>query len=212
MAGGRPAGGSCAAADLIARHGDAIEADLARYYGVDMRNLYRRPRTPEHPLRAALRHRVTPYACGLVAALLGVAAWLAPWTGALAPAFLLVLIGIGWHALAPPALPPTAALTPRRFLNLVRYLPASSATVAALRGGEQYRGWDTDRYLLALVGDLLQQLIYVQVMRGNPKRKPAKPEPLPRPGDTDQKAKPRNAFAATALEHLRTARNAKGSQ
>lgn len=131
-------------------------------------------------MREALAHTSAPYACGaLVGALLGLLV--------IAPALacsvaILLAVATGYAASWERAQPSNAcALTPRRVITLVRALPHDSATVAAARGGDHFRGWDGNRYLLALIGDLLQELIYVQVAKASPKRKPQRPTPIPRP-------------------------------
>lgn len=81
--------------------------------------------------------------------------------------------------------------SPRYILSLIRQLPIECATVAELRGGQQFRGWDAERYLLVALVDAVQANTYV-ASGGKGK----KPEPLYRP----EKAKPKNgnAFAAMA--------------
>lgn len=46
-------------------------------------------------------------------------------------------------------------ITPRLILQLVKHLPETSATVAAIRGGQQFRPWTQDTYMLALLANLL---------------------------------------------------------
>lgn len=95
-----------------------------------------------------------------------------------------------------------SGLTARRVLAYVRSLPLDSATVASLRGGDQFRGWDMDAYLLASVIDAINQNTYV-LLSANSKRKP-KPIPLvDRPNDKP-KTQSGSKFAAMA----RMAKNA----
>lgn len=71
-------------------------------------------------------------------------------------------------------------MSPRQVLALIRQLPPESRTVAALRGGDQFRGWGVDRYLLASVIDAINQNTFAFVS-ANSKRKPKAPEPVSRP-------------------------------
>lgn len=46
-------------------------------------------------------------------------------------------------------------LTPRAVLWLVEHLPEDSATLAAIRGGPQFRAWTSPMYIQALQANLL---------------------------------------------------------
>jgi hypothetical protein len=72
---------------------------------------------------------------------------------------------------------------PVSILVLIRQLPLGSRTVAILRGGEQFLGWDVDRYLLAQLIDGVNRTAYT-VAAANSKRKPKAPKPTPRPSKT----------------------------
>lgn len=95
--------------------------------------------------------------------------------------------------------------SPRYILGLIRQLPVESATVAELRGGPQFRGWDVDRYLLASLVDAVMANTYAVIKSGGNKGK--KPEPTYRP----EKAKSKNgsAFAAMARNVYLAAKNKK---
>lgn len=92
-------------------------------------------------------------------------------------------------------LTPGTRLTPRTALALIRQLPEGSATIAELRGGPQFNGWDTDRYLLTQLIDSVRENTWV-LIAANSKKKPKHPEPMPRPKVDAPKKK--NQFAAMA--------------
>lgn len=69
----------------------------------------------------------------------------------------------------------------------------SSRTVAALRGGEQFIGWDVDRYFLAQLIDSVNRVAYV-VSAVNSKRKPKAPKPTPRPSRVQKGTGASNPF------------------
>jgi hypothetical protein len=96
--------------------------------------------------------------------------------------------------------------SPRQILTLVRQLPLESATVAAIRGGHQFRGWGVDRYMMANVVDAVNENTYATIaVSGATKRKPKQPEPVWRPkGLKDGKPK-RSTFAAMAASFFKAA-------
>jgi hypothetical protein len=87
--------------------------------------------------------------------------------------------------------------SPRQIITLIRGLPLESATVASLRGGQQFRGWSTGQYLDAQIVDAVRENTYATIVMGGPKRKPREPEPIYRP-DTEEKRKKGNIFVAMA--------------
>lgn len=97
---------------------------------------------------------------------------------------------------------PGSGLTPRMCIALIRNLPVESATVAELRGGAEFRGWDGDRYMTADLIDAVRELIYVQVASKS-KRKPPPPKPFERPDAIVEKKQQGNNFAAMARAALR---------
>lgn len=80
-------------------------------------------------------------------------------------------------------------------MALIQNLPDDSATVAAMRGGRQFYGWDTDRYLMAQLVDSVRENTWV-LAAVNSKKKPKRPDPLERPGKSG--ATKKNQFAALA--------------
>lgn len=172
---------------MLRQHGEPIEADLQRYYGIDVRDVFRRPARAVRPLPDALATPSGQRCAGCAAGLLVGTLIVAPVVAAVVFVALVIVGPAAWRYERAPE-PPGPVLTPRRVLTLIRQLPHDSATVAALRGGAEFRGWTGDRYLLALIADLLQNLVYVQVAKTNPKRKPPKPQPLPRPDDKTGRA------------------------
>jgi hypothetical protein len=74
----------------------------------------------------------------------------------------------------------TGSHAPAILLVLIKQLPLGSRTVALLRGGEQFIGWDVDRYFLAQLIDSVNRVAYA-VVAGNSKRKPKAPKPTMRP-------------------------------
>ncbi|WP_158881994.1 D site-binding protein [Amycolatopsis anabasis] len=104
---------------------------------------------------------------------------------------------------------PGSGLSPRRALALVRQLPLESATVAALRGGPEFRGWGTDRYLLAMLIDAVNDNTFAFIS-ANSKRKPQPPKPVERPGKAAQKNTNPNSFRAIAKAKLAALKRKKG--
>lgn len=71
---GDSAGGSQALADQLREHGDEIEADLQRYYGVDLREVFREPPDgvlPLTPRRVLALLAALPEGTAFTAALAG---------------------------------------------------------------------------------------------------------------------------------------------
>jgi hypothetical protein len=91
---------------------------------------------------------------------------------------------------------PGSGLGPTQALLLIKHLPLESATVAQMRGGQQFRGWNEERYLLANAVDLLSTQLYAFVMAHHSRGpKPREPKPIERPGNA-VKAKKINPFRA----------------
>ena len=101
-----------------------------------------------------------------------------------------------------------SGLSPRQVLAYIRQLPPESATVAALRGGDQFRGWDTSAYMLANLFDAIQANTYAFIS-ANSKRKPKAPEPFERPDIKVAKKKKPSLFAAMARAQYQKNRKAK---
>lgn len=71
-------------------------------------------------------------------------------------------------------------LSPRRVIWLCEHLPDDSATVAAMRGGPEHRGWTMQTYLQAAMFDRLGS-VWMAIAAQHAKRRPKAPEPWPRP-------------------------------
>lgn len=82
-------------------------------------------------------------------------------------------------------------ISPRWALIHVHNLPMGSSTMAEVRGGEQFRGWDLDRYMAARQIDAIAALRYILILANmDPKkRKPPAPEPFPTPDKPAKKQK-----------------------
>lgn len=93
-------------------------------------------------------------------------------------------------------------LSPRYVLSLILHLPNKGAFYASRRGGQQYRGWDEDRYALVSLVNAQRAGNYILTMvNRDPKRRPPEPpEPWPTPDTQERKSKAQkpNSFAAIA--------------
>jgi hypothetical protein len=94
-------------------------------------------------------------------------------------------------------------LSPRFVLAHVRNLDYHSAFIAEVRGGQQFRGWDEDRYLSAALINSLRTLIYIFILANSDpkKRKPKSPEMWPLPDEIKKQDKP-GSFAFIARAHI----------
>lgn len=90
--------------------------------------------------------------------------------------------------------------SPRQILWLINGLPTESATKSEIQGGQHYRGWTVNSYLIANVADAVRENTWhrsaINTEKG--KKTPEEPKPTYRPGDERVKkaAKKRNPFAA----------------
>jgi len=103
-------------------------------------------------------------------------------------------------------------LSPRYLLSLILHLPSDGAFHADRQGGQEFRGWDTDRYALVSLVNAQRAGNHIQLMiNRDPKRAaPKPPEPFPVPG-VDRKAnahKP-GSFAAIAASMIAAQRRKK---
>lgn len=100
-------------------------------------------------------------------------------------------------------------MSPKMALALIRHLPAESCTVAAIRGGAEYLGWGTDRYMMADMIDILNDINYaiIKVQLGKSYKNPP-PTRMERPGEKQIKNKA-NMFAQIAATKLAQVRKAK---
>jgi hypothetical protein len=75
----------------------------------------------------------------------------------------------------------------------IRDLPMGSSFVAEVRGGQQFRGWDPDRYMTARMIDVLRVHTYLFVTSNIDRKKhklPAPPVPYPVPDKTVKSKQP----------------------
>lgn len=92
---------------------------------------------------------------------------------------------------------PGSGLTARKALAIIRNLPLDSATVASIRGGVEFKGWDNHLYMLANLVDAVKENTYVFVA-ANAKRKPKPPKPIDRPASKKKTNPLGNRFALMA--------------
>lgn len=95
-------------------------------------------------------------------------------------------------------------LSPRFVLSLILHLPTDGAFFASKRGGQQFRGWDVDRYALVALVNAARAGNHIQLMvnRDPKKPKPKAPEPFPVPGDESKPAHKPGSFAAIAASMM----------
>lgn len=92
---------------------------------------------------------------------------------------------------------PGSGLTARKALALIRNLPLDSATNASIQGGDQFRGWDGQMYMLANIVDAVKENTHVFVS-AHSKRRPQPPKPMPRPATKKTTNPMANRFATMA--------------
>jgi hypothetical protein len=95
-------------------------------------------------------------------------------------------------------------LSPRYVLALILHLPADGAFYASRRGGQEFRGWDVDRYALVSLVNAQHANNYILTMvnRDPKKPKPKPPEPFPTPGDKDKPNPKPGSFALVAASMM----------
>ncbi|MEI6001130.1 hypothetical protein H3V53_29295 [Paraburkholderia bengalensis] len=88
------------------------------------------------------------------------------------------------------------------------HLPKTGAFYAERRGGQQYRGWDEDRYALADIYDAVQAGNHILLManRDPKKPKPKAPKAYPRPDDFEKTTPKPGSFAAMVVAAKKAAR------
>ena len=105
---------------------------------------------------------------------------------------------------------PGSGYSPLHILTLLRQLPPESRVMSALRGGPQFRGWDTKQYFLAALIDAVRENTYAFVCSNVSKKSdiPERPDPVETPADRPaKKKKPKqNSFAMIAGRTLTAAR------
>lgn len=104
-------------------------------------------------------------------------------------------------------------MSPRFVLAHIKILPVGSAFVAEVRGGQEFRGWDEDRYQMAALIDAIRILQYIFVLANiDPKKKkPKPPEPYPTPDKATKHKQPDKpgSFAFIAKSALAAAKRRK---
>lgn len=105
------------------------------------------------------------------------------------------------------ALRPGSGYSPRQILVLIKGFPLESATVAAMRGGDEFLGWGLDQYQNASLIDAINWNTWAVIATGSGKKKPKHPEPTYRPTMKKPKAA-NNPFA----QRLAAARRAKAAR
>lgn len=112
-------------------------------------------------------------------------------------------------------LQPGSGYSPKLVLSLIQQLPPGSRTIAEIRGGPQFVGWDADRYLTASLVDAVRENTYAVIAANSAKgKKPKPPKPIDRPRRTPPAGRSNtaaNPFAVMAARHLEAARRAKES-
>ncbi len=105
-------------------------------------------------------------------------------------------------------------LAPRFVLAHVNNLDYDSAFIAEVRGGQQFRGWDRDRYQLAALTDAVRAQSYLFTLANiDPKKqKPAPPDPTPVPDEISKTKQDKpGSFAFIAKRALAAAKRRKAS-
>lgn len=72
-------------------------------------------------------------------------------------------------------------------------LPEDSRFRAHIRGGDEFVGWTSDRYIMAGLFNAMQSLLYVQMSSKTKKRVPL-PTPIPIPGSAPKRQSEANPF------------------
>ncbi len=105
---------------------------------------------------------------------------------------------------------PEANLTPLYVLVLIRGLPDDCRFNAERRGGQEFRGWNMDRYATAAVVNAVRGLQYTYIA-AHSKSKPKPPEPFPIPDKrTRSKNRGPGSFAFIAAQKIAAAKRKKG--
>lgn len=104
------------------------------------------------------------------------------------------------------ALRPGSGYSPRQLLVLIKGLPLESATVAAMRGGSDFRGWGLQNYLITNLIDAVRENTFAFIA-ANSKSKPKPFDPTYRPREkaAPKKRDEKNPFA----QRIAAARRAK---
>lgn len=109
------------------------------------------------------------------------------------------------------ALREDSGYSPRQIILLIKGLPLESATMAAIRGSGEFRGWSVDRYLLVRLIDEVQHNTY-QLIAANSKKKPTVPEPMYRPKEQAVVSKKGPDKSNPFMQRLIAAKKAKAAR
>ena len=96
-------------------------------------------------------------------------------------------------------------LSPRYVLSLILNLPTNGAFYASRRGGQEFRGWDIDRYAMVAMVNAKRATNHILMMvnRDPKKPKPKAPEPFPTPDEGKKANAPKpGSFAAIAASMM----------
>jgi hypothetical protein len=93
-----------------------------------------------------------------------------------------------------------SGLTPRKVLFLVGQLPMTSAYAASVRGGAEFRPWDTQLYVLAAIANILNA-----ANRQRAGKRSA--QPVIKPPKPQQQRKPRVLSVAEIMRRQQHAHN-----
>ena len=104
-----------------------------------------------------------------------------------------------------------SSYSPRQILLLIKGLPLESASMAAIRGSDEFRGWSVDRYLLVRLIDEVQRLTHAFVS-ANSKKKVDPPEAMYRPQDKPEKADKKVNTSNPFFQRLAAAKRAKAAR
>jgi len=101
------------------------------------------------------------------------------------------------------------SLSIREAAILARQLPQASRTFCAIQGGDEFRGWSIDTYLLAALLDSMNTNTFAFI-KANTKKRVKEPRPVPRPGDAERRKRENasNPFAQivhASLDELKEA-------
>ncbi len=96
---------------------------------------------------------------------------------------------------------PQARLTPLYLLVLIRGLPDDCRFNAERRGGQEFRGWGTSRYVSVATVNAVRALQYTYVA-AHSKSRPRPPEPFPTPDGVHRKKFGPGSFAFMAAQQL----------
>lgn len=103
--------------------------------------------------------------------------------------------------------------SPRFVLVHIDNLDYDSAFIAELRGGQQFRGWDESRYLLAAQANAIRTLSWLFLLANKDPKKSSPPPPEPWPLPDKQTKKQRQdkpgSFAFMAKAHIAAIRKLK---